>query len=46
MDRSRPKETKKIELTPKKIPQTQNPEPAQPNSIENLKFKNTKPPSI
>ena len=41
MDRSRPKETKKIELTPKKIPQrTQNPEPAKP------KFKNKKTPSI
>lgn len=38
MDRSRPKETKKIELTPKKIQRTQNPEPA--------KFKNKKTPSV
>jgi len=39
MDRSRPKETKKIELTPKKIQRTQNPEPAKP-------FKNKKTPSV
>ena len=47
MERSRTKETKFLELTPKKIAQRiQNPVPVKPKSFGKPKLKNTKIPSI